>query len=44
MYYDDDLTLKEIAEVIQCSESHVSRVLKRAEFRLKEYVRVRCGE
>jgi len=43
MYYQDDLTLSEIGEVLQRSESHVSRVLKRAEFLLKEYVRAKGG-
>lgn len=36
MYHLDDMRLKEIGEVLSLSESRVSRILSRAELRLKE--------
>lgn len=39
MYYLDDMRLKEIADVMNLSESRISRVLSQAEFRLREFVR-----
>jgi len=41
LYYLDDLRLKEIGEVIKLSESRVSRILAKAEFRLQQYFRAR---
>jgi RNA polymerase sigma factor FliA len=38
MYYLDDMRLKEIGEVVGLSESRVSRILARAEVRLREFV------
>ncbi len=38
MYYSEDLRLKEIGEVLNLSESRVSRILNAAETRLKEMV------
>lgn len=38
MYYQDDMRLKEIGEVVGLSESRVSRILARAETRLQELV------
>ncbi len=43
LYYLEDLRLKEIGKVLKLSESRVSRILAKAEFRLKEYVRIRGG-
>ena len=43
LYYLEDLRLKEIGRVLKLSESRVSRILAKAEFRLKEYVRTRGG-
>lgn len=41
LYYSEELKLKEIGEVIEISESRVSRVLAAAKFRLKELVRAK---
>jgi RNA polymerase sigma factor for flagellar operon FliA len=41
LYYLEDLRLKEVGEVINLSESRVSRILAKAEFRLQQYVRSR---
>lgn len=41
LYYMEDLRLREIAEVVELSESRVSRILSRAEFRLREHIRIR---
>ena len=41
LYYMEDLRLKEIGKVLGLSESRVSRILSKAEFRLGEYVRSR---
>jgi RNA polymerase sigma factor for flagellar operon FliA len=41
MYYLDDMRLKEIAQVMNLSESRISRVLSQAEFRLREFVRAK---
>jgi RNA polymerase sigma factor for flagellar operon FliA len=38
MYYLDDLRLKEVGEVLGLSESRVSRILGRAQLRMREYV------
>jgi RNA polymerase sigma factor for flagellar operon FliA len=38
MYYKDDLRLKEIGEVLNLSESRVSRVLAGAQLQLRKYV------
>ena len=43
MYYLDDLRLKEIGKVIGRSEARVSRILAKAEFRLKELVRAKTS-
>lgn len=39
LYYLEDLRLKEIGEVLNLSESRVSRILSKAEFRLGQYMR-----
>ncbi|MFP6766206.1 MAG: sigma-70 family RNA polymerase sigma factor, partial [Planctomycetaceae bacterium] len=39
MYYLDDMRLKEIGQVMDLSESRISRVLSQAEFRLREFIR-----
>ncbi|MCA9149451.1 MAG: sigma-70 family RNA polymerase sigma factor [Planctomycetales bacterium] len=41
LYYLEDMRLKEIGMVLGLSESRISRVLAKAEHRLKEYVRAR---
>lgn len=41
LYYMEDLRLKEIGQVLQLSESRVSRVLNSALFHLGEYMRAR---
>jgi RNA polymerase sigma factor FliA len=41
LYYLEDLRLKEIGEVLNLSESRVSRLLKAAEHRLEEHIRAR---
>lgn len=41
LYYMEELRLKEIGQVLNLSESRVSRLLKAAEHQLEEYVRVR---
>jgi RNA polymerase sigma factor for flagellar operon FliA len=41
LYYLEDLRLKEIAAVLELSESRVSRLLKTALFDLAEYMRTR---
>ena len=41
LYYLEDLRLKEIGEVIDLSESRVSRILAKAEFRLQQFIRSR---
>lgn len=38
LYYRDGLRLKEIGEVLQLSESRVSRILSRAELQLREHL------
>ncbi|MBX3444719.1 MAG: sigma-70 family RNA polymerase sigma factor [Planctomyces sp.] len=38
MYYGDDMRLKEIGDVLGLSESRISRILARAQLRLKDYV------
>ena len=43
LYYLEDLRLKEIGEVIDRSESRVSRLLARAEFLLAQFIRSRGG-
>jgi RNA polymerase sigma factor for flagellar operon FliA len=43
LYYLEDLRLKEIGQVLELSESRVSRVLNAALFHLNEYIRVREG-
>lgn len=43
LYYLEDLRLKEIGEVMQLSESRVSRLLNAALFNLGEYMRARGG-
>ncbi len=43
LYYLEDLRLKEIGKVLNLSESRMSRVLTKAEFRLGEAVRERGG-
>jgi RNA polymerase sigma factor for flagellar operon FliA len=44
LYYLEDLRYKEIGKVLNLSESRVSRLLTRAEFRLRELVRHRMPE
>jgi len=44
LYYLEDLRYKEIGKVLNLSESRVSRLLTRAEFRLRELVRDRMPE
>ena len=41
LYYLEDLRLKEIGKVLDLSESRISRVLTKAQMRLKELVRAR---
>ena len=41
LYYLEDLRLKEIGRVLNLSESRISRILSRAEHRLREYIKVR---
>lgn len=41
LYYMEDLRLKEIGEVLHLSESRVSRILTKARFRAKEYLRAK---
>ena len=41
LYYLEDLWLKEIGEVLNLSESRVSRLLKGAEHRISEHLRTR---
>ncbi|TVS13400.1 MAG: sigma-70 family RNA polymerase sigma factor [Planctomycetaceae bacterium] len=41
LYHLEDLRLKEIAEVLDVSESRVSRIVARAEFRVKEFFRAK---
>lgn len=41
LYYMEDLRLKEIGRVLNLSESRVSRVLTKAEFRLRQLVRAK---
>ena len=43
LYYLEDLRLKEIGEVLNLSESRISRILAKAEFRLGAAVRERGG-
>jgi RNA polymerase sigma factor for flagellar operon FliA len=43
LYYLEDLRLKEIGKVLGLSESRVSRILAKAEFRLRELVRARTS-
>ena len=43
MYYLDDLRLKEIGKVIGRSEARISRILAKAELRLRELVRARTN-
>lgn len=43
LYYLEDLRLKEIAEVLQLSESRISRLLNAALFHLGEYMRTHGG-
>lgn len=43
LYYLEDMRLKEIGVVLGLSESRISRVLAKGEFRLKEYVRARTS-
>ena len=40
LYYAEDLRLREIGEVLELSESRVSRLLSRAEHRVKELMRI----
>ena len=41
LYYLEDLRLKEIGQVLNLSESRVSRLLKSAEHRIEEHIRAR---
>ncbi len=43
LYYLEDLRLKEIGELIELSESRVSRILAKAQFRLQQFVKARGG-
>lgn len=43
LYYLEDLRLKEIGQILDLSESRVSRVLSAAEFTLRAYIRARTG-
>jgi RNA polymerase sigma factor for flagellar operon FliA len=43
LYYLEDLRLKEIGQVLNLSESRVSRLLKSAEHKLEEFVRAKEG-
>ena len=44
LYYLEELRLKEIGLILKISESRVSRVLARAELRLREACRFKEGE
>lgn len=44
MYYLDDMRMKEIGEVLNLSESRVSRLIAAAELQLKSIVKRRSGE
>jgi RNA polymerase sigma factor for flagellar operon FliA len=41
LYYMEDLRLKEIGDVLHLSESRVSRILTKAKYRAKEYMRAK---
>lgn len=43
LYYMEDMRLKEIGLVLGLSESRVSRVLNRAELRLRDYIRIKTS-
>lgn len=43
LYYLEDLRLKEIGDVLGLSESRVSRLLAKAEFRVGQYIRANGG-
>lgn len=43
LYYSEELNLAEIAEVLELSESRVSRVLAAAKFRLQEIIRCKTS-
>ena len=43
LYYLEDLRLKEIGEVLNLSESRISRVLAKAEFRVAQWIRAHGG-
>jgi len=44
LYHEQNLRLKEIGEVLEISESRVSRILAKAQFRVREMFRVTDGE
>jgi RNA polymerase sigma factor FliA len=44
MYYLDDMQMKEIGEVLNLSESRVSRLIAAAELQLKSIVKRRSGD
>ena len=44
MYHLDSMLLKEIGEVFNISESRASRVLTRAELRLRQFLEAKLGE
>lgn len=44
MYYLEDMRMKEIGEVLNLSESRVSRLIAAAELQLKSIVKRRSGE
>jgi RNA polymerase sigma factor for flagellar operon FliA len=44
MYYLDDMRMKEIGEVLNLSESRVSRLIAAAELQIKSIVKRRSGE
>ncbi len=43
LYYLEDLRLKEIGNVLDLSESRISRILAKAEFRLAEWIEAKGG-
>lgn len=43
LYYLEDLRLKEIGEVLDLSESRISRILSKAEFRVAQWIKANGG-
>ena len=43
LYYTEELTLDEIGQVLELSESRISKLLAKAKFRMQEYIRSRTS-